>query len=237
MTAPTDYAPAGVEDRLDHLTAQVDAIAEELRLQRESREKWAELTETMVPVTRGAMDVATRELEELSADVTVDDATRLARTLARSMPQLETLLVQLDSVAELSRELTSLSGAGMARLTELLMVAEQKGYFAFARQGGLIADRVVTEYTEEDVAALGANVVTILDAVKEMTQPEVMGMVHRTALTMQDVEDTHTEPPSMFALLKSMRDPQTRRGLGRVLAMLHTVGEEAAPPEPITGRK
>jgi uncharacterized protein YjgD (DUF1641 family) len=127
----------------------------------------------------------------------------------------------------------------MAKLTEILAVAEDKGYFAFARQGGLIADRVVTEFSEDDVAALGDNVVTILNAVKEMTQPEVMGLVQRTALTVQDVEEEHLEPPSMFALLKSMRDPQTRRGLARVMSMLHTVGEEhpQSPTENTVGRK
>ena len=127
----------------------------------------------------------------------------------------------------------------MAKLTDTLQVAEEKGYFAFARQGGRIADRIVVEFSEEDIAALGDNVVTILDAVKEMTQPEVMGLVRRTAMTVQDGEDVHMDPPSMFALLKSMRDPQTRRGLARMLSMLHTIGEEHLPPQTnnIDGRK
>ena len=111
-------------------------------------------------------------------------------------------------------------------MTDTLQVAEEKGYFAFAREGAAIADRVVTEFTEEDVRALGENVVIILNAVKEMTQPEVMGLVQRTAVTVQAGEDEHATPPSMFALLKSMRDPQTRRGLGRVMAMLHTIGDD-----------
>jgi hypothetical protein len=29
-----------------------------------------------------------------------------------------------------------------------------------------------------------------------------------------------------------MRDPQTRRGLARVLSMLHTVGEDTQPTSP-----
>ena len=86
----------------------------------------------------------------------------------------------------------------------------------------------MTTYSQQDVRALGDNVVTILDAVKELTQPEVMALLNRTALTIQEVEEEHVEPPSMFALVKSMRDPQTRRGLARVLSMLHTVGEEPA---------
>lgn len=234
--------PTTVElaEQIERMSAQLDIIVAETLAQRQAREKWVELSDTLVPVTRGAMDVATRELEDLSDEVTVDDAARLARTFARSIPQLEGLLAQVGSVSELGHEVNSISGAGMAKLTEVLAVAEEKGYFAFARQGGLIADRVVTEFSEDDVAALGDNVVTILNAVKEMTQPEVMGLVQRTALTVQGTEEEHVEPPSMFALLKSMRDPQTRRGLARVMSMLHTVGEEHPQSENVpnpVGRK
>jgi hypothetical protein len=35
-------------------------------------------------------------------------------------------------------------------------------------------------------------------------------------------------PPSTLSLLRGMRDPQTRSGLARLLAMLHTLGEVPA---------
>jgi uncharacterized protein YjgD (DUF1641 family) len=235
-TTMAEPSVAELSARLDRMTEQMDFVAAELQAQRESRQRWSELTETLVPVTRGAVDMATRELEDLSPDVTAEDAARFARTAARALPKLEVLLAQLDSLSELLHTVNSLSGAGMDKLTEVLAVADDKGYFAFARRGGMIADRVVTEFTEEDVKALGDNVVTILNAVKEMTQPEVMGLVQRTAVSVSDVEDTPMEPPSIFALLKSMRDPQTRRGLAKVMAMLHTVGEESTPAS-TQGRK
>jgi len=220
--------PTTVElaERIDRMSEQMDFIAAEMLAQKRSRETWTELSETLVPVTRGAMDVATRELDDLSDDVTADDLVRFARTAARSLPKLEAMMAQLDSLSELLHTVNSLSGAGLAKVTDVLATADEKGYFVFAREGSRIADRVVTEFTEEDVQALGDNVVTILNAVKEMTQPEVMGLVQRTAISVQDVEETHMELPSMFALFKQMRDPQTRRGLARVMAMLHTVGEE-----------
>ncbi|MFZ1653994.1 MAG: DUF1641 domain-containing protein [Candidatus Nanopelagicales bacterium] len=227
MTA-TDTS-TDVNARLDHLSTQVDLIAEELRLQRESREKWSDLVETLQPVTSGAMDMATAEFQELSEDVSIDDATEFLKTLARSLPQLNALMAQLDSLSQLAELLSTLSGPAMSKATDFLEVADEKGYFAFARQGGAIADRVVTEFDEDDVKALGDNVVTILNAVKELTQPEIMAMLQRTAVTIQEGEDTHSEPPSMFSLIKSMREPQTRRGLGRVLNMLNTVGEEHLP--------
>ena len=207
-------------------------MAEQVAEAAAAREQWSELVETLIPVSRGAMDVATRELSELEADVTIDDVTRFARTTARAIPDMEVLVGQIGSISELGHEVSSLGGAGMAKLTEVLQVAEDKGYFMFAREGAAIADKVVTSFDEDDVRALGENVVTILNAVKELTQPEVMALLNRTALTIQEVEDTHIEPPSAFALLKSMRDPQTRRGLARVLSMLHTVGEDTQPTSP-----
>lgn len=218
--------------RLDAMSAQLAVMAEQVAAADAAREQWAELVQTLVPVTRGAVDVATAQLEDLSADVTIDDVTRLAKTTARAVPQMEVLVAQLGSFSELGHEVTSLSGAGVAKLTEVLQAAEDKGYFMFAREGAAIADRIVSTYDEGDVRALGDNVVTILNAVKELTQPEVMALLNRTALTIQEVEDTPGAPPSMLSLVKSMRDPQTRRGLGRVLSMLHTVGAESAPSSP-----
>lgn len=237
--------PAGAEvetlaERLDRMSAQLDFVTAELLAQRQSREQWSELAETATPVMSAAMDMASRELEDLSEDVTIDDARQFLVTLARSLPQLNAVLAQLDSLTELAAMVSSLSGPAMDKLTDVLAEADEKGYFAFARQGGRIADRVVTEFSEDDVAALGDNVVTILNAVKEMTQPEVMGLVRRTALTVQDGEDHHIDPPSMFALLKSMRDPQTRRGLARLMSMLHSIGEEqptGTSPTTTQGRK
>ena len=230
--AATADANAAILARLDAMSAQMAVMAEQVAEAAAAREQWSELVETLIPVSRGAMDVATRELSELEADVTIDDVTRFARTTARAIPDMEVLVGQIGSISELGHEVSSLGGAGMAKLTEVLQVAEDKGYFMFAREGAAIADKVVTSFDEDDVRALGENVVTILNAVKELTQPEVMALLNRTALTIQEVEDTHIEPPSAFALLKSMRDPQTRRGLARVLSMLHTVGEENQPTSP-----
>ena len=166
--APASGDNAEILTRLDAMNAQLTAMAKQVAAMESARERWAELVETLVPVSRGAVDLATVELQR----------------------------------------------------------AQDKGYLMFARESAAIADKVVSAYSEQDMRALGDNVVTILDAVKELTQPEVMALLNRTAQTIQEVEDSHDDPPSMFALARSMRDPQTRRGLARLLSMLHTVGEE-----------
>ncbi|MEO8107261.1 MAG: DUF1641 domain-containing protein [Actinomycetes bacterium] len=226
-----------IEERLDLLTEQVAVIADEMRRQRGQREQWGDLVSDSAPVVSGAFDMLSRELETLSDDVTVEEALALARALARAVPTMEALLRQVESLNALTGDVVPLATPAMATLTSTLQMLDDKGYFAFARGGAGIVDKVVTSFTEEDVEALGDNVVLILNTVKEMTQPEVMTLLQRTALTAQNVDDEFADAPSMFALLKQMRDPQTRRGLGRVMTMLRTVGaEQSASENTRTGR-
>lgn len=228
--ATADVIAPSVEDRLDHLSAQVDELVAEMRRQRESREQWQELSHELAPVTRDAMAVASRELQELSADVTIEDISEFARTLARSVPKLQAMLVQLDSMAELTHEVNSIAGSGVAKLSESLAEAERKGYFTFARHGAEMVEEVVTSFTEDDVVALRENLVLILNTVKELTQPEVMTLLNRTGVSLQTMsDDGDQKPPTTFALLKQMRDPEVRRGLNRTLGLLRTIGEESAP--------
>lgn len=215
-----------VEERLDRLSSQVEEIAADLRRQRDSREQWQELAQTLVPVGRGAFDVASRELEDLGDDVTVEDAVRLARTLARSLPALERLLAQVQGLSELGGEVTSLGGAGFAKAADVLAEAERKGYFALARGGRTVMDSVAASYADEDFEVLGDNLVTLLGVAKELATPELTGLLDRTLVALRDGQHSHLDPPSTFGLLKALREPQTRRGMARALELLQVIGAQ-----------
>jgi uncharacterized protein YjgD (DUF1641 family) len=217
-----------VSERLDRLSAQIEDIALDLARQRESRQQWEELAQTLVPVSRGAFDLASRELGDLSDDVTVEDGVRLARTLARSLPQLERLISQLQGLADLGSELASLSGAGFAKAAEALAETERKGYFAVGRGGRAAMDRVVAAYADEDFEVLGDNLVQLLGVARELATPEMTGLLDRTLVTLREGESQHADPPSTFGLIKQLRQPQTRRGMARALALLKTIGTEPA---------
>jgi uncharacterized protein YjgD (DUF1641 family) len=213
-----------VDERLDRMSAQLDLLVTEMAAQRARRGRWEELVHEMSPIARQAVSRATDQLQEI--DVTVEDIVSFARTTADALPFLEESIKTLRSLTELGAAISELSEPATEYLTERLDDLEGRGYMAFAKASWGVADRVVTSFTEEDVRALGDNIVLILNTVKEMTQPEIMSMLSRTIHTVQG--DELAEPPSVFALLREMRDPDVRRGLARVLTMLRSVGEPVA---------
>ncbi|HEX7189103.1 MAG TPA: hypothetical protein VF423_12830 [Actinomycetes bacterium] len=222
----TVVASPTLEERLDQLSAHVAEIAGDLRQQRESREQWHELAQTLAPVSLSAFDLVSSELEDLSDDVTIDDVVRLARTLARSLPQLERVLDQLQGLNELGSEVTSLGSAGFAKAAGALAEVERKGYFAVARGGRSVLDRVVAASADEDFETLGDNLVMLLGVAKIIATPAMAGLLDRTMVSLREGQSAHSDPPSMYALLKQLRQPQTRRGVARSLDLLQALGAE-----------
>ncbi len=133
---------------------------------------------------------------------------------------------------ELIHDLSPVAGAAMDLATSKFTVIDDKGYLEFLTQLMDVMDRVVTSFSPEDVHALGDNVVLILEAVKQMTQPEIMALLRRTAVSAQRVDSDVVNPPSMFGLARQLRDPDVRLGLARALSLLRTIGAEEQVDSP-----
>lgn len=215
---------ADLHDKLDALTAQVAFLAEEARQQRRQRQEWLELRDDMTPVAMEMYQLAVSQLSEVEPHVQFEDILHLFKRLLRNTRNLEQMLDQFESLAEMGSTLSPLSQEAFVNMMTRLDAMERKGYFAFLRGGMDIADRVVTNFTADDVAQLGDNVVLILETVKDMTQPEVMRLLRRTALVAREEEPAET--PSLLSIVRQLNDPAVRRGLAKTLHILKTVSDE-----------
>lgn len=179
MTATT--TASGIEERLDRLTTQVEQLGALLLAQQADRERWQALTHELTGVAQGAMTVASRELEDLSADVTAEDVARFLRTAVRTLPKLEVMLTWAASIEELATELTALSGAGMASLSDALGRAESRGYVDAARATGRIADRMAAALTTEPDPTPPST----LALLRRLRDPQVRRGLDRTLTLLQ----------------------------------------------------
>lgn len=218
-TATAD--PTTLEAKLDALALQVAEIGAELREQRLRREAWDELRADLAPVASGLMENVTRELEDLQDDVDPADLLRLVKRLARNTAHIEATLERFESAMDLIEDVGPLTADAFLKLTRGLQALDERGYFGFAQSGLGVIDRIITGFTEEDVDNLAENVVLILNTVKDMTQPEIMGLLQNTVVAL---EEDVVETPSMRQLFKLMRDPGVKRGAARFLRAMQSAG-------------
>jgi uncharacterized protein YjgD (DUF1641 family) len=225
MTTVAPETPADLERKIDVLSEQVAFLTEELREQRMRRQSWDELRADLAPIADEALALLNRELEEVQDFVRPEDLLRLLRTALRNTSRLEELFGRFESTMDFVDDAGSLTEQAFLKLLTALEAMEQRGYFGFATSGVGVLDRIVTSFTTEDVDQLGDNIVLILNTVKDMTQPEVMRMLQRTARAMDEEVD---EVPKLRQLLKQMRDPEVKRGLARLMRVMRSI----SPTEP-----
>lgn len=229
MTTLSPSSTAALEAKIDALTEQVAFLTQEAEQAKRRREFWSDLQSDAMPIAGDVLKVLERELEELSCTVCMTDFADLVRRFVRVAPVLDQALRYLEMFADLASDMMPLGEHAMSVTTDRLVELDQKGYFGFVKSGWHVVDRIVTGFTEEDIEALGDNVVLILDTIKELTQPEIMAALHHMIEAVQRQQaDMATEPetpPGLFKLVMRLRDPEVRRGMNRALNTLGAVAE------------
>ena len=212
-----------LNEKVDSLSTQVAFLAEEARIQQQRRQEWDELKNDLTPVASEVYRLSVQQLDEVEGYVQIDDIARLLKRLMRNTRNLEEILDQLESMAELAQEFGPVSEGAFLALMTRLDEMERNGYFAFMRGGMQIMDQVVTNFDEDDLSQLGDNIVLMLQTLKEMTQPEVMRMLQSTATVMREPEID--EDVSMLSLIRQLNDPAVKKGLAKTLTVLKTVSD------------
>ncbi len=207
-------------EKIDTLTAMVDA-------QRRRQLEMEELQHDLLPIVNHAIKLSIDELAEIGNDFKLEDLLYLLKRLLRNTHLLIGLMDQLEAAAALGAEAQILSKQVFSSSVETLDHMEREGYFAFARGSWYILEQIVSEFSEEDVRALGDNVVTILKTVRTMTQPEIMTLANTAVQTLSQDND-RGDKTSMWALLRELNDPKVRKGLVRMLNLVKVLADQPA---------
>ena len=151
-------------------------------------------------------------LEEIHRKL--DDVARVTEDLSR----------QLESLHDLREDLVPIAHEGLMIAYRKLHALEQDGVIDFLRESSSVFQTIATSFSRQDVKALGDNVVHILETVRNLTQPEVLDLADKTSKALREVP---AEPLGRIGLMRSLRDPEVRRGLTLFLGVLRELGSEA----------
>ncbi|MFC1548157.1 DUF1641 domain-containing protein, partial [Candidatus Neomarinimicrobiota bacterium] len=210
---------------------KLDAIQSELAVSRRQREEMQELKDDLTMVAKDVFQSAVVELEDVAPFVQTGDFLHLIKivrntnNISSAISQLESFLDFLEDWGPIGKELFS---DGLEKLDEM----DRKGYFAFIKEVSSIMDSVVTHFSVEDVRLLSENVVTILETVKSLTQPEMLHALNNALTVYQNIDTESIEEYSAIRALRELRTPEMKRGLGFIITFLKNVSREQTNLQP-----
>lgn len=212
-----------IQQQINDINTKLDIILEEIELHRRHRREMEDLKDDLMRVGKDVYQTAIVELDDVHDYLKTGDVMYLGKKLLRTVNTLTATIEQLESFRDFFNDAAPLARETFIDFMNTLDEFDRKGYFAFAKELGNVADNVVTSFSKDDVKALGDNVVTILNTVKSMTQPDMLHAVNNALNVYKKLDMEVKDDVSLLSLLKELNTPEARKGLAFAVRFLKSL--------------
>ena len=222
-----------MQQQMDDINLKLDRILEYVNDQRIKSDVVQDLVQDLSIIGKDAYESTVEELDKQNIEVDPDEVKLFVLKLLKNMNNFSVILNMFESMMDLSKDLAPLSKEAILDFTNKLQELDQKGYFEFFSSLTRILDNIVTHYTKEDVELLADNMVTILDTVKSLTQPDMLSAINNAVRLYKDLDPTHVPEYSLWKALRALHSPEMRKGLGFIITYLKGLSLRQAPNDKV----
>ena len=227
----TAVVERNVQERIDALDKKMDLILEYMHQHKMKSGMVEDLVGDLSLVGKDAYETMVEELDKRKIQVDGAELTDLAISFVRNTGNIKAAMDTLEMAVDLGKEVGPIANDVIIDFTKKMNELEQKGYFAFFKEIGPILDNVVTGFTPHDLRELADSVVSILNTVKEMTQPEVLGTMQNAIKAFNSMETESVPSYSIWKLMREMNSPEMKKALGFAITFMKNVSRDVTIKE------
>lgn len=215
-----------LHQKIDTLSEQVAYLTTQANSQQRRQQELDDLKSDMFPIVNHMIKLSIDELAEIGDEFQIEDLLYMLKRMMRNTSLILAMFDRLEAIMGVADEAELLGKQVFNFTVEELNRLERQGYFGFAREGWGILQRIVTEFSEGDVQALGDNIVTILTTIRNMTQPEIMALANNAIGAIQE-DIPETTKVSIWTIVRELGDPKVRRGMVRMMNLLKALDDQS----------
>ncbi len=215
-----------MQEQINEINRKLDLVLEEVMAQRETRQSIEDLTADLTIVGKDAFSSVVTELDNAGVELDGEAVKMLMLKFVRNIDTINEMFEMLESandfLKDVSPVLHQMGLDGIKMMNEM----EQKGYIDFFREGMNIMDNIVTHFSTDDVKLLADNIVTIMETVKELTQPDMLKAINSGVVVYKSIDVEDIPEYSMFKAMREMNSKEMRRGIGFMITFLKNIARE-----------
>jgi len=206
--------------QIAELNQKVDTILEYVNQQRLKSQAVDDLVADASIIGKDVYDSTVKALDDHEVVLDPDQLRELGIRVAQNVGNFNTMLDTLGSAMDLMKDVGPIANEVIIDTTKKLHEFEQKGYFEFLMEFGQVIDNVVTYYSKEDVRMLADNVVTIMDTVKNLTQPDMLQSIDNAVKVFSNMETENVPEYSIFRVMREINKPEMKKAWGFLFTFL-----------------
>jgi uncharacterized protein YjgD (DUF1641 family) len=219
-------ANENIQEQINEINRKLDIVLEEVMAQRQTRQSIEDPTSDLTIIGKDVFKNTVVELENAGVELDGEAVKLLMLKLVRNVDTITEMFEMLESANDFLKDITPIMHQMGLDGIKLMNEFEQKGYFDFMRASMKIMDNIVSHYSEEDVKLLADNVVTILETIKTLTQPEMLKAINSGLVVYKSIDVRGVPEYSLFKAFREMNSKEMRRGIGFMITFLKNIAKE-----------
>jgi uncharacterized protein YjgD (DUF1641 family) len=214
-----------IQTQIDELNGKLDLILEYVNQQRLKSASVDDLIADISIVGKDMYNSAVLELENRSVEINPEDVKMIALKLLRNVRNINGALDTFESAADFMKDASPIVNEMIIDMIKRLNDFDKKGYFGFIAETGTIIDNIVTHFSREDIHLLADNIVSILETLKNLTQPEMMKSINNAVKVYSSLEMDTVQEYSVWKLMREINKPEMKRALGFMVSFIKTLSQ------------
>lgn len=227
MLNPNNMEDKSLQQQITELNQKVDLLLEYVNHQRLKSIQVDDLVSDLTIVGKDFYDSAVAELDNRMVNIEIDQVKGLVLRFLRNIDNMNKFLETFESISDFLKDASPIVNEVLIDFTKKMAELDEKGYFAFFSEAGLIFDNIVTHYKPQDVRELADNIVTIVDTVKTATQPDMMLALNNAFKIYKSIETENIPEYSVFKLVKELNKPEMKKALGFFVTFMKNMAAAA----------
>lgn len=215
-----------ISAQLDEIQTTLDGITAELALVKKQRQEMEDLKEDLTRVAKDLFAGAIEEFDEIAPFVKTGDFLHLVKLILRNTNNITEVIAKLESALDFFEDFKPIGKELFGDTLESLDKLDRAKYFEFAGGAMEITDNVVEHFTVEDVKLLADNIVPILETIRSITQPQMIGAIKNAVAVFDNMDMENIEEVSVWKALRELNTPEMKRGMGFLLAFMKNISNQ-----------
>lgn len=209
-----------LEDKLTVINSKLDSVIGELDSLRKERQKVEDLMKDVSIIGKDIFETTVNRLDKAGIEINGHDLEKLVLKVIRNINTFNTLLDFLESSNDFIKDISPVIRQMGLDLIKKLHNLDQKGYFVFINELRNILDKIVSHFSADDLRLLAANIVTILETLKNLTQPDILKAANNGIEIYKNLDTDNIEEISLWKAFRIMNSKDGKRALGFIMTFL-----------------
>ncbi len=214
-----------LQEQINEINKKMDIILEEMFAQKNSRIEKEDLFKDLSLVGNDVFAHTVTTLDKAGVELDSEALTALSIKLVRNIGTFNKMMDTLESANDFMKDASPIfNQVGLDAIAKFAEF-EQKGYLDFVKELISISDNIVTHFSVEDVRDLAANIVSILEMIKNLTQPDMIGAINNALVVFKNMDTENIPEYSMWKAFRTMQTPEMKKSIGFMITFMKNLSE------------